>query len=253
MDLQLKNKIIIVTGGSSGIGALICKLLAAEGAFPISVDLIRGDHYTVIINLKDPESCSTAVEMVIKTFGRIDGLVNNAGLNDGVSLEEGNYEEFWNSLRQNVLHYEHMIRLCLEQLIKTKGMIVNIISKVAYTGQGGTSGYAAANGMRVGLTEYFAGELKPAGIRVNGVVVAECDTPAYQKWLSREAEPQKRLQQIKALIPLENRLTAAKEIAETVIFLLSPLSGVNGELIFVDGGYVHLDRSITSLGHEPPG
>jgi NAD(P)-dependent dehydrogenase (short-subunit alcohol dehydrogenase family) len=253
MDLQLKNKIIIVTGGSSGIGAAICKLLVAEGAFPVSIDLIRGEYYTIMINLKNPESCNTAVEAIIKTFGRIDGLVNNAGLNDGVSLEEGNYEAFWNSLRHNVLHYEIMTRLCLDQLIKTKGTIVNIISKVAYTGQGDTSGYAAANGMRVGLTEYFAGELKPAGIRVNGVVVAECDTPAYQQWLSHESEPQKKLKQIKSMIPLENRLTTAKEIAETVIFLLSPLSGVSGELIFVDGGYVHLDRGFISLGHEPPG
>lgn len=240
MDLQLKDKYILVSGGSSGIGEAICAALAAEGAFPISVDRNRGTYYTIVTDLSLPGMAEYVVQNCLKTFGRIDGLVNNAGTNDGVGLEHGDYERFISSVLSNAAHYELLTRACLGPLTETKGAVVNIISKVAFTGQGGTSGYAAANGMRVGLTEYFAEQLAPAGIRVNGIVVAECNTPQYQRWL--HDKPAAALNKITAVIPLEHRLTSPKEIADTAVFLLSPLQPASGQLLFIDGGYVHLDR-----------
>src|SRR4029079_17778550 len=123
-----------------------------------------------------------AVTLTIEKFGRIDGLVNNAGINDDVNLEDGDTERFIASLRKNLVHYYDMARFALPHLRKSRGAIVNIGSKVAETGQGGTSAYAAANGGRNALTREWAVELAGDGIRVNAVIVAECWTPMYEQW-----------------------------------------------------------------------
>ena len=173
--------------------------------------------------------------------------MNNAGVNDGVGLESGNYEAFISSLHKNVVHYYLMAHHCLPHLKESKGAIVNIGSKVADTGQGGTSAYAASNGARNALTREWAVELLPFGIRVNSVIVAECYTPLYHTWINSLPEPEKKLNDILAKIPLENRMTTAEEIANAAIFLLSSRSShTTGQLMYVDGGYVHLDRSVSA-------
>ena len=138
-----------------------------------------------------------------------------------------------------------MTELTLPELKQTKGVIVNICSKTAETGQGGTSGYAAANGTRIALTKEWATSFLPYGIRVNAVVVAECWTPQYEWWINQQSNPDEKLAEIRSKIPLGNRMTSIDEVAAMVLFLLSEKSsGVNGELMYVDGGYVHLDRAI---------
>jgi L-fucose dehydrogenase len=133
-------------------------------------------------------------------------------------------------------------------LKKTKGAIVNICSKTGETGQGGTSGYAAANGARLHLTKNWASSFPSSGVRVNAVVVAECWTPQYEWWISQQSNPKEKLKEINAKIPLGNRMTTCEEIADTVTFLLSPKSrGINGQWMHVDGGYVHLDRAVKNV------
>ncbi|MDO7715033.1 MAG: SDR family oxidoreductase, partial [Flavobacteriaceae bacterium] len=106
-------------------------------------------------------------------------------------------------------------------------------------------GYAAANGGRNALTREWAVELLPYSIRVNAVIVAECYTPLYKKWIQTFSNPEKKLKEITQNIPLGNRMTTAQEIGDTVAFLLSERSShTTGQLIFVDGGYSHLDRSL---------
>jgi len=261
MDLQLKDKIILVTGGAKGIGEGIVKVLAAEGAIPVIVGRNEADNKAtlkeieqaggkagqVVAELSRPEECGQAVKQVIAQWGRIDGLVNNAGVNDGVGLENGNYEKFVASLHKNLVHYYLMAQYALPELKKTKGSIVNITSKTADTGQGGTSAYAASNGGRNALTREWAVELLKYGIRVNAVVVAECFTPLYERWIQTLPEPEKKLKEIEAKIPLENRMTTAEEIANAVAFLLSRRSShTTGQLVYVDGGYVHLDRALVN-------
>jgi len=259
MDLNLKDKVIIVTGGSKGIGLGIVESLVHEGAKPViitrnrsSVDSVIEDFekkgiemFYALAELTDPEQCKRAVDEVVKKYGRIDGLVNNAGVNDSVGLETGNYSDFMQSLKRNVGHYYSMAQYALPELKKTKGAIVNIGSKTADTGQGGTSGYAAANGGRNALTREWAVELLPYSIRVNALIVAECYTPLYDKWISSFPDKEERLADIRRKIPFENRMTTAEEIGDTVAFLLSSKSShTTGQLLYVDGGYAHLDRSL---------
>lgn len=259
MDLQLKDKIIIITGGAKGIGEGISKTLAAEGAIPVIIGRKEEDNLKVVNEiisnggqafqtvgeLTRPEDCEKSIKIIAEKFGRIDGLVNNAGVNDGVGLENGNYEEFVASLHKNVIHYYLMAHFALPWLIKSKGSIVNIGSKTAETGQGGTSGYAASNGGRNALTREWAVELLKYGIRVNALIVAECYTPLYKTWIQTLPNPEEKLKEIQSKIPLGNRMTTPEEIANMVVFLLSEKSShTTGQLIHVDGGYVHLDRAI---------
>lgn len=259
MDLNLDDKVIIVTGGSKGIGNGICTVLADEGAIPVIVGRNRENvmdavkkiedegkqAYYAYAELTDPEQCKLAVERTVEKFGRIDGLVNNAGVNDRVGLEYGNYDDFLQSINRNLTHYYMMAKYTLTELKQSKGAIVNIGSKTSVTGQGGTSGYASANGGRNALTREWALELLPHHIRVNAVIVAECYTPLYDRWIKTFPEPEKKLESITSKIPLENRMTTAEEIANMVAFLLSSKSShTTGQLIFVDGGYTHLDRAL---------
>jgi L-fucose dehydrogenase len=261
MDLQLQNKVIIVTGGAKGIGEGIAQVLAKEGAIPViigrnaadnqqavaAIEAAGGRAGQVAAELAEPEACAAAVQAVIAQFGRIDGLVNNAGVNDGVGLENGDYAGFMASLHRNVVHYYLMAHYALPELKKTKGAIVNITSKTAETGQGNTSAYAAANGGRNALTREWAVELLKYGIRVNAVMVAECWTPAYETWIKTLPNPEEKLREITSKIPLENRMTTAEEIANTTVFLLSSRSShTTGQILHIDGGYVHLDRALAN-------
>ena len=257
MDLQLNDKVIIVTGGAKGIGKGIVEVLAGEGAIPVIVgrneednlkviEEIGGKGFQVVADLLYPEACESAVKQVIKKYGRIEGLVNNAGVNDNVSLENGNYQQFMDSLHKNLIHYYLMAHHCLPYLKESKGSILNISSKSAETGQGGTSAYAASNGGRNALTREWAVELLKYGIRVNALVVAECFTPLYGSWLSSFPNPEEKLKKIISKIPLGQRMTTAEEIGNMVVFLLSERSShTTGQIIHVDGGYVHLDRAVT--------
>lgn len=256
MDLELKDKVVVVTGGAKGIGAAIVRAAAAEGAIPVIVDrdVEAGNRLhreistsdLIIAELSAAEGSYSAIQKAVERHGRLDGLVNNAGVNDKVGLEHGSPEQYVESLRRNLLHYYNMAHYSLPHLKKSRGCIVNISSKTAVTGQGGTSGYASAKGAILALTREWAAELLGYGIRVNAVIPAEVMTPLYRQWLDTFPNPEEKLKGILAKIPLQNRMTAPEEIAAMVIFLLSARAGhITGQHLFVDGGYVHLDRALT--------
>jgi L-fucose dehydrogenase len=260
MDLQLKDKVVLVTGGAKGIGAAITKTCAQEGAIAVAVDrdqqaceqlhaeLSAQDLETsfITMDLSSADNCKAIVQQTITTFDHIDALVNNAGINDKVGLEHGNPREFVCSLERNLLHYYNMAHYVLPHLKRTRGSIVNISSKTALTGQGGTSGYVASKGAILGMTREWAAELLPYSIRVNAVIPAEVMTPLYQQWLDTFPDPEEKLKSVVAKIPLDRRMTTPDEIAAMVVFLISAKAGhITGQHLFVDGGYVHLDRALT--------
>jgi len=260
VDLRLNDHVVLITGGGKGIGEAITRASVREGAIPVVVDkdqpaceklfadlkLARPRGHYVIADLQRPDNCAKAVEETVQTFGRIDALVNNAGVNDGVGLEHGGPEKFIGSLQLNLLHYYNMTHFALPHLKRTRGSIVSISSKTAVTGQGNTSGYVASKGAILAMTREWAVELLPYGIRANAVVPAEVMTPLYQQWLSKFPDPEAKLKTIAAKIPFEKRMTTPDEIAAMVVFLVSAqASHITGQHMYVDGGYVHLDRALT--------
>jgi L-fucose dehydrogenase len=261
MDLGLKDKVIVVTGGGAGIGEGISRACLAEGARVAVLSRSTKDVQNFMAEMKaagahcelfegelqDSERCRELIAAVEDRFGQIDGLVNNAGVNDGVGLEFGSVAEFVESLHRNLVHYFALAHYALPALKRARGAIVNISSKVALTGQGGTSGYAAAKGAQLALTREWAAELLPFHVRVNAVLPAEVMTPLYSQWLQTLGDPEAELRRIMTRIPLGQRMTTSAEIAAAVVFLLSPTQSghTTGQQIFVDGGYTHLDRALT--------
>jgi NAD(P)-dependent dehydrogenase (short-subunit alcohol dehydrogenase family) len=260
MDLHLKDKVVIVTGGASGIGAAIVTGAAREGAVAVIVDKSAeaahdvecevkksgGQAYAVIADLMEAENCRRAIDEALERCGRIDALVNNAGLNDRVGLEHGSPAEYVKSIERNLLHYYNLAHYALPSLKETRGSIVNIASKTAVTGQGGTSGYASSKGAILALTREWALELLPYEIRVNAVLPAEVWTPMYKNWIAGFPDPEHKLGEIVSRIPFAKRMTTPEEIAAMALFLLSSQAGhITGQHLYVDGGYVHLDRALS--------
>jgi L-fucose dehydrogenase len=261
MDLALKDKLVVVTGGAAGIGAGITRACLEEGARVVILSRLSenarsfmaeiksaGAPCTLVeAHLEDIARCRSAIEETLAQHGDIYGLVNNAGINDGAGLERGSVEKFIESLNKNLIHCYALAHYALPALKRTQGAIVNISSKVALTGQGNTSGYAASKGAQLALTREWAAELLPFNIRVNAVLPAEVMTPLYRRWLDTFGDPDEALKRITDKIPLGRRMTLASEIAAATVFLLSPTQSAHttGQHIIVDGGYVHLDRSLT--------
>ncbi|HDR9756022.1 TPA: SDR family oxidoreductase [Burkholderia cepacia] len=258
MDLNLQHKVVIVTGGASGIGAAISMRLAEEGAIPVVFARHAPDDAfwralvqkqpqaaCMSVELQDDAQCRDAVAQAVARFGRLDGLVNNAGVNDGVGLDAGR-DAFVASLERNLIHYYVMAHYCVPHLKATRGAIVNLSSKTAVTGQGNTSGYCASKGAQLALTREWAVALRDDGVRVNAVIPAEVMTPLYRNWLAGFDDPDAKLAAIAGKVPLGKRFTTADEIADTAVFLLSArASHTTGQWLFVDGGYTHLDRAIS--------
>lgn len=256
MNLHLQDKVILISGGAKGIGGAISKGLIEEGAIPVIIDpsekegkdlveLAMGMALHLPWRLFSAENCEKAVLEAVRAFGRIDGVVNNAGANDGVGLEKGSPEAFAQSIANNLHHYYSLVHFALPELKKSQGAIVNISSKTAVTGQGGTSGYVAAKGAQLALTREWAVELLPFHIRVNAILPAEVYTPMYESWIQTFPNPEEKLAEINHRIPLGKRMTTPEEIASMAIFLLSNrASHITGQHLYVDGGYTHLDRAL---------
>lgn len=253
MDLNLTDKVVIITGGAKGIGAGCTEAFAAEGAIPVIVGrspdvgqaLIDkcGRGHVIAAELTSEEACKAAIEETLAKFGRIDGIIHNAGVNDGVSLRDSP-SEFLGSLQKNIFHVFTLTHYALDALIASKGFIINISSKVADTGQGATSGYAASKGAMNGLTREWALDLAKHSIRVNTVVPAEVMTPLYENWVKTLDDPAAFIAEAEARIPFEHRMTTSEEIANMVVFIASDRSAhTTGQILYPDGGYVHLDRA----------
>ena len=154
MNLDLTDHVVVVTGGAKGIGAAIVRALVAEGARPAVIDrdpdavaVLQRElplAAAVVADLREPRVCQRVIDDIAQQTGRIDALVNNAGVNDGVGLEHGDPVRYRESLRTNLHHYYDLAHYALPHLKARHGSIVNIASKTAVTGQGNASGYASA-------------------------------------------------------------------------------------------------------------
>ena len=262
MNLGLEHKVALVTGGAKGIGEAITRGFAAEGAIACIFGRNRVEAAALVADLQakgqradsfhceltDEVAVRAAVAALLAKYGRIDCVVNNAGVNDGVGLRSP-VTDFRASLEKNIVQCFVLVQACLDALIDARGTIVNIGTKCSITGQGGTSGYVAAKGAMNGLTREWALDLAKHGIRVNCILPAEVMTPQYERWISTRPDPAAAIAAINATIPLERRMTTAEEIAHTAVFVASPRSShTTGQILVVDGGYVHLDRAYSAKG-----
>lgn len=258
MDLKLAGKVVLISGAARGIGAATARAFHAEGArvMVLDRDAERAERVAdevggraVVADLTNDDACEKAVATVILAEGRLDVLVNNAGVNDGVPLT-ASPADFLGSLRRNLLPAYALTHFSRPHLVTARGAIINLGSKVAETGQGGTSGYAASKGAMLALTREWALALADDGVRVNAVIPAECDTDQYQTWFAAQPDPAAARAKIAALVPFGRRLTTPQEMATAIVWLASPCAGhITGQFWYVDGGYTHLDRAAT-VGHK---
>jgi L-fucose dehydrogenase len=255
MDLGLKGRLVVVTGGGAGIGGAITRDLVAEGARVAVIARRRPEEEWfaasgadfIQAELSRDDEVRAAVDQVHARHGRVYGLVNNAGSNDGIGLEAGP-EAFRASLERNLIHYYTLVHLLADDLRAERGAVVNISSKTAVTGQGNTSAYVAAKAAQLGLTREWAAAFVNDGVRVNAVLPAEVMTPLYDRWLKTFPDPAAKLATITANIPLGQRMTEDREIAAMVVFALSQRAlHLTGQWLHVDGGYVHLDRALAGV------
>ena len=256
----LINKVVLVTGGAAGIGAATVRRFIELGAKVIFADKNReagtklateitrggGDCHFIEADLTEDQNCKRVVEEGLTKYGRLDVLVNNAGVNDKVGLERPQ-EDLMASLQKNLSHVVNITRYSIQALKQAQGTIINIGSKVAETGQGGTTAYAAAKGAVLALVKEWAAEFSKFGVRVNGVIPAEVATPLYEQIFAVAKDPAAARAAVEKLIPLGRRMTKPEEIADGVTFLSSKLaSHITAENLHIDGGYTHLDRALTA-------
>jgi NAD(P)-dependent dehydrogenase (short-subunit alcohol dehydrogenase family) len=237
MDLQLRDKVGLVTGGGKGIGAAITKTCAHEGAIAVAVN-------------RDAAACQQLRDELRTqglqiSFSAMD--LSRAASCKAIGRQHGHPQEFLSSLEWNLLHHFNMAHYALPHLKRIRGSIVNISSKTALTGQGGTSGCVASKVAILGLTREWAAELLPYGMLVNAVIPAEVMTPLYRQWRDGSAEPREKLQSVVvAKIRLDRRMSTPDEIAAMAVFSLSAKTGhITGQHLFVDEGYAHLNRALT--------
>ncbi len=251
MEKLLADKIAIVTGGARGIGEAVVRKFSEEGAAVSFIDInkilgvslsqeLNELGYNTFFFHGDLMKSSTVVDFIERTinqFNKIDILVNNAGVNDFIGLED-DPNKFITSLEKNLFHYFYTAHYALPYLIQSKGVIVNISSKVALMGEGHTSGYAAAKGGILALTKEWALDLAKYGIRVNSVIPAQVWTPLAEEAVTKNPQGQALKNYLESKIPLGKRFTNVQEVANTVLYLASALSQhTTGSELHPNGGY----------------
>jgi len=240
MNDEFDDLTAIVTGGASGIGAAIVRRLRAGGAHVAVFDLAPGNAHAdlaVRVDVADDQSVRAGVDAVADAFGRIDIVVNNAGIGAQGTIEDNADDEWHRVYDINVLGGVRVSRAALPWLRRSpSAAIVNVSSIAATAGLPQRALYGATKGAIAALTLHMAADHLPEGIRVNAVNPGTADTPWIGRLLSSTADPVAERAALEARQP-HGRLVAADEIADAVAYLASPRSGsTTGTSLAVDGG-----------------
>ena len=246
--MRFEGKVALVTGASRGIGRAIALALAAEGAdvavnyagseaaakeVAAEIEAMGRKAFVIQADIASTEASTTMVDAVVKEFGRIDVLVNNAGITrDGLLMRMK--EEDWDAvITTNLKGVFNCTKAAIKYMMKQKsGNIVNISSIVGVMGNAGQANYCAAKAGVIGFTKATAKEVAARGIRVNAIA------PGFIKTDMTSVLSEKVVEAMLAGIPL-NRLGETEDIAKAVLFLASSDANyITGQTLHVDGGMV---------------
>lgn len=250
--MRFHNRVVIVTGGSKGIGAGCVRVFAAEGGSVAILDLDEGaggrlaDELSASspgrvrcygCDVSDGAALAGAIEAVVRDFGRLDCLINNAGIHPpAMSIDETSLESVERLMRINFLSSFAGAKFAAPHLRKTKGTIVNMSSMTAVLGQEKSAAYSASKGAQLSLTKALALELGRDGIRVNAVLPSNVDTPLMREWAATLDDPESALERVSQM-QVFGRMAAPEEIGRVCLFLATEDSSfVTGQGIEVEGG-----------------
>ncbi len=238
---EFDGLVAAVTGGASGIGLATVRLLAGRGAHVAALDLTPGSAqppvFSAVADVRDQASVDRAVAAVVEHFGRLDILINNAGIGAAGTIADNEPEEWHRVFDVNVVGIARMTRAALPHLRRSPAAaIVNTCSIAATAGLPNRAVYSASKGAVLALTLAMATDHLPDKIRVNCVNPGTADTPWVQRLLAAAADPEEERRQLAARQPT-GRLVSADEVAAAIAYLASPYaSATTGTSLAVDGG-----------------
>jgi NAD(P)-dependent dehydrogenase (short-subunit alcohol dehydrogenase family) len=247
---ELGGKVVLVTGAARGIGRATAERAAAQGAgvglldrdaaeAALAARMIRetgGRAMPIEADVSNAAAVGAGVDACVREFGRLDVLVNNAGIHFARAIDEYTDEEIDRILSVNLKGALHAIRAAVPHLRASKGNIVTVSSMTGLVGQDRGAVYVATKGALISLTKALALELAVDGIRVNCVCPAGVDTPLMREWAATLPDPAATLRS-QAAMHLTNRLATSEEIAAAITFLASPAASfITGVALPVEGG-----------------
>ncbi|HWO95447.1 MAG TPA: SDR family NAD(P)-dependent oxidoreductase [Bacillus sp. (in: firmicutes)] len=240
---KLQDKVAVITGGASGIGAATARLFVSEGAKVVLVDLneekgkafeaelkaLNTEALFIKANITSEEEVANIFKQTIETFGKVDVVFNNAGIGRVHPSHELAYSEWRNTVNVDLDGVFLVARESIREMLKTGGgTIVNTASMYGWVGSPGSAAYNAAKGGVINLTRSLALEYAEQNIRINALCPGFIDTPII---------PEESKQALAAATPMK-RLGKAEEMAKAVLFMASDDSSfMTGNSLIVDGGY----------------
>ena len=250
MDLELSGRAYLITGGTDGLGLGLADALIREGAVVAvcgrDADRLAGaqmrlgpDAMTFAADVTDPEQLDQFIDATLSRFGRLDGVVNNAGRSAGTPVVTSNDQQWRDDYELKVIAALHVARRCAPHLVATGGAMVNVLATLLRTPSANSTPTSASRAAGLAFTKALANELGPQGVRVNAILIGLVESG---QWVRRAKDAHMALDEFYATmargsnIPL-GRFGRDEEFADLCMFLLSArASYITGVGISLDGG-----------------